>query len=90
MCSGLFVETLLQLEFFAEFKFNIQDTQELQLQEDSKLGVYVTSLRAKLMNYYAECLVLGFGKDVEPYKWDLITVFVGMMKQYTTVRLLVE
>jgi AcrR family transcriptional regulator len=76
-------ETLLQLEFFAEFKFNMQDFQEIPLQGDSKLGMYVASLRAKLMNYYAECLVLGFGKEVEPYKWDLISIFVGMMKQYT-------
>jgi AcrR family transcriptional regulator len=76
-------ETLLQLEFMAEFKFSIQDAQELQAQEGTKLGLYLSGIKAKLMNYYGDCLVHGLGENIAPYKWDLISVYVGMMKQYT-------
>ncbi len=83
-------ETLLQLEFIAEFKFSIQDVQELHAHEGTKLGLYLTSIKAKIMNYYGDCLVHGLGEDVVPYKWDLISVYVGMMKQYTMFGLLLN
>jgi AcrR family transcriptional regulator len=78
-------ETLLQLEFIAEYKLNFRAEHDLPtLENGGKLKSFAAGLKTKLTKYYADCVVRAYGPEVEPYKWDFVVILVGMMKQYMT------
>jgi AcrR family transcriptional regulator len=76
-------ETLHQLEFFAELKFSLQEYQELPMNEDLKFAAFCHRLTARQLNYYKDCLLCAFGREIEPRIWDLVVVYLGIMKEYT-------
>lgn len=78
-------ETLLQLEFIAEYKLNFRSEHDLPtLENGGKLNAFAAGLKTRLTKYYADCIVRAYGPEAEPYKWDFVVILVGTMKQYMT------
>ncbi|MBB6669498.1 TetR/AcrR family transcriptional regulator [Cohnella nanjingensis] len=75
--------TLLQLQYFAELNFSIEEYQDLPMQENGKFIPFCHRLRARQLNYYKECLISAYGQQLEGHVWDVIAVYLGMMKEIT-------
>jgi AcrR family transcriptional regulator len=76
-------ETLHQLQYFTDLKFSVEEYQDLPMQEDGKFIPFCHRLRARQLNYYKDCLLSAYGQQLEPYIWDLVAVYLGIMKEYT-------
>ncbi|MCD9022868.1 TetR/AcrR family transcriptional regulator [Cohnella silvisoli] len=76
-------ETLHQFIFFTDFKFSMQEFQGLPLHDEGKFAPFLQRLRANMLHYYTDCLLRAYGQEMEPYIWDLVAVYVGILKQYS-------
>ncbi|MCC3373600.1 TetR/AcrR family transcriptional regulator [Cohnella sp. REN36] len=75
--------TLLQLRYFAELNFSLEQFKDLPTQESGKLIPFCSRLRARQLNYYKECLISTYGQQLEGHIWDVIAVYLGIMKELT-------
>jgi AcrR family transcriptional regulator len=76
-------ETLHQLEYFTELKFSIEENQVQSMQEKGRFIPFCHCLRARQLNYYKDCLLSAYGWQIEASIWDLVAVYLGMMKEFT-------
>ncbi|MFD0714673.1 TetR/AcrR family transcriptional regulator [Paenibacillus sp. GCM10027626] len=75
--------TSLQLQYFAELNFSIEEYQDLPMQESGKFIPFCHHLRARQLNYYKESLLSVYGQQLEKYIWDMVAVYLGMVKEFT-------
>ncbi|MFC5527943.1 TetR/AcrR family transcriptional regulator [Cohnella yongneupensis] len=78
-------ETHNQFAFFTEFFSNIQEFYELSMNEEGGFSKFLQHMRAYMLSYYGDCLERAYGQDVERNKWDLVTLYVGIMKGYMSI-----
>ncbi|RAP77419.1 TetR/AcrR family transcriptional regulator [Paenibacillus montanisoli] len=78
-------ETLNQILYFSELKTSIQQFYELPMNPDSAFTKFSNQLRAELLVYYEDCIVRAYGPAIEPNKWDLVALYVGILKEYLVV-----
>ncbi|MDB4868608.1 MAG: hypothetical protein JWR03_2941 [Cohnella sp.] len=72
-------ETLHQLQYFAEVNFSIEQYRDIPTQEFS----FCHGWRARQFDYYKDCLLTAYGRKIEPFIWDLMALYLGMIKEYT-------
>jgi AcrR family transcriptional regulator len=80
-------ETLHQFEFVMEFKSYLQDFHEQSLQAEGNFDSFVQRLRAVFLDYFKGCLHRAYGSSIEPHIWDLVLLYVGILKQFTMLPL---
>jgi AcrR family transcriptional regulator len=83
-------ETLHQLQYFTELKFSLEEYQDIPLQEAEKFVLFCYGLRARQFNYYKDCLLAAYGLQLEPRIWDLVVVYMGMIKEFTQLPLFIN
>ncbi|MCJ8014146.1 TetR family transcriptional regulator [Paenibacillus sp. KQZ6P-2] len=75
-------ETLHQMQYFTDLKFNIE-YHNLFVEETGKFIPFCHCLRSKQFNYYKDCILSAFGEQLEPYIWELVISYLGLMKEFT-------
>jgi AcrR family transcriptional regulator len=76
-------ETLHQLQYFAELNFSIEQYEDLPTQESGKFISFCHGWRARQFDYFKDCLLTAYGRKIEPFIWDLLALYLGMIKEYT-------
>jgi AcrR family transcriptional regulator len=79
-------ETQHQL-IVSEMTTNIDNSQGSFLTENepinpNKFISFCHHLRIRWLNYYKSCLLDAYGPKLEPYVWDLVVMYQGIMKEY--------
>ncbi|WP_308635517.1 TetR/AcrR family transcriptional regulator [Paenibacillus silvisoli] len=78
-------ETWNQFLYFAELKTSIQQFYELPINPDSSFTKFSVQMRAELLVYYEACIIRAYGPAIEPNKWDMVALYVGILKEYMVV-----
>lgn len=71
-----------QFELFLDSKCIMREIKELNLQEGGKYSSFMFDLRVDFFKYYRDCLVRMYGAKIEPNVWDLVTMLLGMIREY--------
>lgn len=53
--------------------------------DNPKISSLMKRIQFTMTNWYKDCLIEAYGKDVEPYIWDLAVMLQGVLKEYTTL-----
>lgn len=73
----------LQMEDFLQKKdFIMMQFKEMPFHENEKLKSLKTHMRSRIMNWRYERLLNAYGKEIEPFIWDVIILLQGMVKEY--------
>ncbi|MGM0878024.1 MAG: TetR/AcrR family transcriptional regulator [Bacillota bacterium] len=76
----------LQIEDFIDKKeFILMQLKEMPINGNDKLKILMKRMRARLMNWQKNCLIQAYGKDIEPYLWDLTIQIQGVIKEYISI-----
>ncbi|REE91302.1 TetR family transcriptional regulator [Paenibacillus taihuensis] len=78
-----------QFEFFLEFKYSIKDFYELPMNEDGAFSKFLKQMRSQMLCSFAEMIVNVYGPEVEKNKWDLISLYAGILKEYMIMTTLI-
>lgn len=83
-------ETLNQFINFKAFKSSIKDFYELKINEDGAFSSFLQQIRSKMFVYLEESLIHAYGPGIQIYKWDLIALYIGIIKEYMVMTELVS
>ncbi|QKY70593.1 TetR/AcrR family transcriptional regulator [Lentibacillus sp. CBA3610] len=53
--------------------------------DNPRIPWLMKKIRVTMMNWYKDCLMEAYGSRVEPYIWDLVIMFQGALREYTTL-----
>jgi AcrR family transcriptional regulator len=74
-------ETEHRLQYFLQNKFIMQEIKELNAGEN-KITPLLLRMRTNFMHYLQTGLSRIFGSETEPYIWDLVAIYMGMIREY--------
>ncbi|SFS55731.1 TetR/AcrR family transcriptional regulator [Paenibacillus sp. BC26] len=83
-------ETLNQFISFKEFKSSIKDFYELKINDTGVFATFVQQIRSQMFVYLEESLVHAYGPVIDKYKWDLIALYIGIIKEYMVMTELIS
>ncbi|WP_243292864.1 TetR/AcrR family transcriptional regulator [Bacillus sp. FJAT-47783] len=72
----------LQMEDFLQKKdFIFMQFKEIPFHKSEKLKSLKTHMRSRIMNWRYESLLTAYGKEIEPFIWDVMIMLQGMIKE---------
>lgn len=83
------LQTHRQFVFFLEFKYSIKDFYELPMNEDGAFSKFLQQMRSQMFCSFAQMIVNVYGPEIEKNKWDLISLYAGILKEYMIMTTLI-
>ncbi|OXM85626.1 TetR/AcrR family transcriptional regulator [Paenibacillus rigui] len=75
-------QIILRFRFFMEYKHILVEFSELPIQQDPKFRPLRHKIRGRLIRWHSECLLHMYGEDIQPYLWDLVSIYRAILKEY--------
>ncbi len=69
-------------DFMDKKEFILMQMKETPRNDRNKPQEILIKMKARVMNWQRECLLTAYGKDIEPYIWDLVVMILGSIKEY--------
>lgn len=87
--SERLVERLIvQIDDFLEKRaFISMQFRELPVQESEKLAALLRRNKQRMRQWHYDCLREAYGEPVQPYIWDLVMIYQGILKEYLFIHL---
>ncbi|MDP5276546.1 TetR/AcrR family transcriptional regulator [Chengkuizengella axinellae] len=75
-----------QIEDFLELKdFILMQLKSIPADENNKLAQMMKRMKSRIILWQKECISQAYGKNIEPYVWDLTLTIQGLIKEYLSL-----
>jgi AcrR family transcriptional regulator len=75
-------QIILRFRYFIEYKHILVEFTELPIQQDPKFQPLRHKVRGRLIRWHRECLLHVYGEEIQPYLWDLVSIYRAILKEY--------
>jgi AcrR family transcriptional regulator len=75
-------QIILRFRYFIEYKYILVEFTELPIQQDPKFQPLRHKVRGRLIRWHRECLLHVYGEKIQPYLWDLVSIYRAILKEY--------
>ncbi|MBB3108091.1 hypothetical protein FHS18_000119 [Paenibacillus phyllosphaerae] len=75
-------QIILRFRYFIEYKHILVEFTELPIQQDPKFQPLRHKVRGRLIRWHSECLLHVYGDKINPYLWDLVSIYRAILKEY--------
>ncbi|AJY73420.1 TetR/AcrR family transcriptional regulator [Paenibacillus beijingensis] len=75
-------EIAYQIEFFISHKVIMSEIHSMAIHDKQKYADRFSELRSNTSQYYKDSLLRAYGPETEPFIWDLVAIYFGIIKEY--------